>query len=452
MTTWDYTPTCRGFDYFYGYWNAAQDYYSHGGPHALDMHENFQTDYSVAGEYSTNLYTRKAQAWIERTQATGPSKKESTFVYLAYQAMHGPIEAPAEYVNSEFCKKVTTMNKRNVYCGMMACLDEGIANLTATYMRLGIWEDTLVVLAADNGGHVGNSGNNAPLRGEKSTNYEGGVRAVGFIHWPKLPAVLQGTTSDVVVHVADWLPTFVHGVAGLPLAQDDFPYPLDGVDQWAALTNPSSSSSSSGDGDTGRRVIVHEVGGDNRIHQESYFDPPYKLIRYFPSIYNHGQGAICTPFNCPLGWNPLPGRGDPVPPPSAENATNTSAPGIDAFLDGGTWLFDVFADPLEHHDLSQTEAGKPIVARMVAELAERSAMPGLSWSDQAYCPEDPLSNPSKYFNNTVTPWRGARMPSCGAGADPYPFPICFPPPTPPPWPLGPPMPGPPEGTLDVVVS
>ena len=41
MTTWDYTPTCRGFDYFYGYWNAAQDYYTHGGPHALDLHENF---------------------------------------------------------------------------------------------------------------------------------------------------------------------------------------------------------------------------------------------------------------------------------------------------------------------------------------------------------------------------------------------------------------------------
>jgi hypothetical protein len=54
MTTWSYTPTCRGFDYFYGYWNAAQDYYSHGGSKALDMHENFETDYTVSGEYSTS--------------------------------------------------------------------------------------------------------------------------------------------------------------------------------------------------------------------------------------------------------------------------------------------------------------------------------------------------------------------------------------------------------------
>jgi len=127
MTTWSYTPTCRGFDYFYGYWNAAQDYYSHGGSKALDMHENFETDYTVSGEYSTILYTSKAQAWIEKTQSpTAPEKKEkNTFLYLAYQAMHGPIEAPAEYVNSDFCKTVTTANKRRTYCGMMACLDEG---------------------------------------------------------------------------------------------------------------------------------------------------------------------------------------------------------------------------------------------------------------------------------------------------------------------------------------
>ena len=77
--------------------------------------------------------------------------------------MHGPIEAPDHYVNNAFCSQVTKLNKRNIYCGMMACLDEGVGNLTQTYQSLSIWEDTLVVLAADNGGHVGASGNNAPL-------------------------------------------------------------------------------------------------------------------------------------------------------------------------------------------------------------------------------------------------------------------------------------------------
>ena len=166
MTTWASTPTCRGFDYFYGYWNAAQDYYKHGLPAALDLHEKFVTQTGEDGQYSTNLYTEKAQAWVSKT--VGAKKAPKSFVYMAYQAMHGPIEAPDEYVNSAHCSKVTATNKRRIYCGMMAALDEGIGNLTDTYKALGVWQDTLVVLGADNGGHVASSGNNAPLRGEKS--------------------------------------------------------------------------------------------------------------------------------------------------------------------------------------------------------------------------------------------------------------------------------------------
>lgn len=229
----------------------------------------------------------------------------------------------------------------------------------------------------------------------------------------------------------------------LPLTPDDFVYPLDGVNQWQALTSPSLVRGSGGNQGPGGRPIVHEIGGDNHIRQESYFDPPYKLIRFFPTIYNHGQGATCTPFHCPLGWNPL--HGHPVPPPASENATNTSAPGIDAFKDGGTWLFDVFEDPLEHHDLSQTDAGKPIVARMIAALSVRAAMKGVSWSEQAICPGDPRSNPQKFFNGTVTPWRGKREPSCNSGPDPYPFPVCLPPS--PPGPSPHPHKGP-EGVVD----
>lgn len=116
-----------------------------------------------AGVYSTTLYTEKAQAWVEKTVG-GADKAANSFVYLAYQAMHGPIEAPQQYVNNGHCSKVTTLNQRNIYCGMMACLDEGIGNLTETYKKLSIWEDTLVVLAADNGGHVGSSGNNVRPR------------------------------------------------------------------------------------------------------------------------------------------------------------------------------------------------------------------------------------------------------------------------------------------------
>ena len=45
---------------------------------------------------------------------------------------------------------------------------------------------------------------------------------MGFFHWPGLPSALQGTVSDHVVHVSDWLPTYVHGVAGLELVADEY--------------------------------------------------------------------------------------------------------------------------------------------------------------------------------------------------------------------------------------
>ena len=99
---------------------------------------------------------------------------------------------------------------------------------------------------------MGSSGNNWPLRGEKSSNYEGGVRATAFMHWPGLPAKVQGSESNDVIHVSDWLSTFVGGVAGLPIKEDDHKYAIDGVNQWNALTVSGVTSARNG--------ALHEIG------------------------------------------------------------------------------------------------------------------------------------------------------------------------------------------------
>lgn len=90
----------------------------------------------------------------------------------------------------------------------------------------------------------------------------------------------------------------------------------------------------------------------------------YKLIRFQASIYNSNE-FVCANYTCPYGWNPLPGPGvQPVQPP--DQRINS------------TWLFDVFADPLEEHDLS---AQRPdVVTSMIAALAAISARPGRSWA------------------------------------------------------------------------
>jgi len=393
MTTWDFTPTCRGFDYFFGFYGPAQDHYTHSGG-GLDLRENFEAVRNESGVYSTHLYTQKAQAWL--SDVVGKQGAEKTFLYLGYQAMHGPIQAPEEYTKRCSEMGITKENNRDVYCGMMLALDEGIKNVTDTYKSLDIWEDTVLVFAADNGGHVGSSGNNWPLRGEKSSNYEGGVRATAFMHWPGLPNEIKGSESENVIHVSDWLPTFVSGVAGMKLEEDGYPYPLDGVDQWQALTVPGANAT--------RKDVLHEIGGDNHIHQESYFDGQYKIIRYHPCIY-HWNKYTCKINDCPLGWTPLPGKGDPTPPPAAENLVN----GSNSFENGGTWLFDVINDPLEKMELS---AQHPEIVERLTKVLEDLKLRKI---DQLCCPKDAESNPQKYFGGVWTPWRGSRASSCNAG-------------------------------------
>ena len=69
---------------------------------------------------------------------------------------------------------------RRIYCGMVRAMDESIGNITQTYERLGILSDTLFILTGDNGGIPWNGGNNYPLRGNKATAFEGGVRSIAF--------------------------------------------------------------------------------------------------------------------------------------------------------------------------------------------------------------------------------------------------------------------------------
>eukprot|EP00666_Eupelagonemidae_sp_cell4sb_P008741 gene8741-9261_t len=85
----------------------------------------------------------------------------------------------------------------------VAAVDDSLRNLTAEYRRLGIWEATLVIFSTDNGGNTDTGGSNHPLRGNKATTFEGGVRGVGWVGGGWAPA-LRGAVSRAMIHVSDW--------------------------------------------------------------------------------------------------------------------------------------------------------------------------------------------------------------------------------------------------------
>lgn len=65
------------------------------------------------------------------------------------------------------------------------------------------YDNSIIAFSADNGGAPG-VGSNYPLRGCKSTFFEGGVRSVAFLHSPLLPPQSRGTKLDGLMHIADW--------------------------------------------------------------------------------------------------------------------------------------------------------------------------------------------------------------------------------------------------------
>ena len=48
------------------------------------------------------------------------------------------------------------------------------------------------------------SGNNYPLKGGKTDDFEGGTRSVAFIGGGYVPAALRGSTNYAYIHAADW--------------------------------------------------------------------------------------------------------------------------------------------------------------------------------------------------------------------------------------------------------
>ncbi|KAH8038686.1 hypothetical protein HPB51_002830 [Rhipicephalus microplus] len=230
----EYTPTYRGFDSFYGYYNGEEDYFNHTireGDHVgLDFWEGVGSSNNDSGRYSTTLFTDKAVNLIKAHNASEPF-----FMYLSHQAPHGGVEVPLAAPKENIDKfSYIGEENRTVYAAMVDVLDESVGAVVEALEEASMLENTVVVFSSDNGGaplglHA-SRGCNWPLRGSKGTLWEGASRAAAFL-WSPLLAT-RGRVSQQLMHVADWLPT-LYAAAGGDAANLEH---LDGIDMWRHLS------------------------------------------------------------------------------------------------------------------------------------------------------------------------------------------------------------------------
>jgi arylsulfatase A-like enzyme len=218
-----YLPTRRGFDFQYGHYNGALDYFTHDRDGGHDWHRNDKTNYDEG--YSTHLLAREAVQFIKNSQ-------QPFFLYVPFNAVHAPHQVPKKYQAPYAHLK----EPRRTYAGMLAAMDEGIGQILAALGEKGVRKNTLVIFSSDNGGPApGRVTDNGPLRAGKGTLYEGGVRVAACVAWEG--QIKAGSVVNAPLHIVDLYPTLLR-LAGAKLEQE---FPLDGLDAWGALAKGKPS-------------------------------------------------------------------------------------------------------------------------------------------------------------------------------------------------------------------
>ncbi len=191
----EFHPLKRGFDYYFGFLGGAHSYLDYEGKGRDPIQRNGTP--VKAGDYLTDDLGREAAEFIEK------NKDKPWFTYLAFNAVHAPLEVPEKYL-SRFPN--ITDPKRQKFAGLLTGLDEAVGQVLTKLHETGQDENTIIFFISDNGGPTpSTTSNNGPLRGYKAQTWEGGIRVAWFVQWKgHLPA---GKVDDRPVIQLDILPT-----------------------------------------------------------------------------------------------------------------------------------------------------------------------------------------------------------------------------------------------------
>lgn len=166
------------------------------------------------------------------------NKNNPFFLFLAHYDVHVQLDADTVLIEKYLNKKrVPDYPCNAVYAAMIEHVDRSVGRIVNTVDSLGLSNNTVILFFSDNGGlkmrfdkivllekskryvYEGDSlayiaSSNYPLRREKGTIYEGGIREPMIIKWPG--KVEGGSISDALISSVDFYPALA-SLAGVDM-------------------------------------------------------------------------------------------------------------------------------------------------------------------------------------------------------------------------------------------
>jgi len=240
-------PQRQGVDRFFGY-NCQLLAHSYYPDHLWDNAERIElaTDMPYGeGVYAPDLIHDKALEFLDEAAASG----DPFFLWYPTTLPHAELLVPEDSIMQRFRGMYPETPyhgtddgpffRHGGYCSqesphaafaaMIVRLDYYVGDLVRRLKELGVYDNTLIIFASDNGPHREGGADpdffdsNGPWRGYKRDVYEGGIRVPMIVSWPG--HIAEGEETDFLCSFWDLMPTF-RALSGGAASPDDA---LDGI-------------------------------------------------------------------------------------------------------------------------------------------------------------------------------------------------------------------------------
>jgi arylsulfatase A len=224
---------------YFGKWHLGGEGFGpehQGWQTAEEIKGNTQPATTKGGEprRTTDVLAEKALDFI------AANKGKPFVLQISHAAVHIPLSTTPELLAKYQAKKpMPGYPSHPAYAGLLEELDRSVGRIVEAVERADLADKTLILFLSDNGGLEHEQGgrvvtSNKPLRGEKGTLYEGGIRVPAIARWPgRVPAASECTTPATTMDV---YPTLLD-LAGATASKGQ---PQDGVSLATLLKNPAA--------------------------------------------------------------------------------------------------------------------------------------------------------------------------------------------------------------------